>query len=392
MIRLTISKSAQVSLRVVRKTLAAMLLFRPRSAAGCKHDAPPAADVWAVVNGEQIHRAEAEKYYKSRLNPQSPTPSQEEALSLTLNVLDEIINNDILIQRAKKLGLEATDGEVEDKFTEFKSPYTEDEFQRQIKDRGVTIERSKRRYPPPALRAKTTESRSTWPKSPSPIRTSPTFYNQNRRQFNVAETQYRIAQILVTPHKDPQLHNRKNDDATTDVEARRKAAALVQQLANGADFTQLAMDYSEDPATASSGGDLGFIPESSLNQSDPALKHAVVGLKVGEISPVIQLNDGYHILKLMAKEAPGQRETFRSSGAAIDSRHLAQSQRAAFASRLYGRGARRSKSNQFPGRAGNRIQRQIAGNPQVRQQRARASRPPPVPVPTLNRGKLPAAS
>ena len=114
---------------MLRKVFAATLLFSALSI-GCKRDAPPTPDVWAMVNGEQIHRAEAEKYYKSRLNPQSPTPSQEEALSLTLNVLDEIINNDILIQRARKLGLEATDGEVEDKFTEFKSPYTEDEFQK----------------------------------------------------------------------------------------------------------------------------------------------------------------------------------------------------------------------------------------------------------------------
>src|ERR1700674_5563316 len=93
-----------------------------------------------MVNGEQIHRAEVENYYKSRLNPQSPAPSKEEALSLTLNVLDELMNNDILIQRAKKLGLEATDGEVEDKFTEFKSPFTEDEFQRQLKARGYTAD------------------------------------------------------------------------------------------------------------------------------------------------------------------------------------------------------------------------------------------------------------
>jgi peptidyl-prolyl cis-trans isomerase SurA len=80
--------------------------------------------VWAAVNGQQIHRDEVQKYYNSRLNAQTQTPSQDEALSLTLNVVDELINNDILIQRAKKLGLEATDGEVEDKFTEFKSPYT----------------------------------------------------------------------------------------------------------------------------------------------------------------------------------------------------------------------------------------------------------------------------
>jgi peptidyl-prolyl cis-trans isomerase SurA len=291
---------------VLRKVFAATLLFSALSI-GCKHDVPPTPDVWAVVNGEQIHRAEAEKYYKSRLNPQAPTPSQEEALSLTLNVLDEIINNDILIQRARKLGLEATDGEVEDKFTEFKSPYTEDEFQKTLKDRGVTTDDLKQDIRK-QLTVQKLLNREVEAKISITDQDISSFYNQNRAQFNVAETQYRVAQILVTPHKDPQLHNRKNDDATTDVEARRKAAALEQQLANGADFTQLAMDYSEDPSTASSGGDLGYVPESSLNQSDPALKHGVVSLKVGEVSPIIQLKDGYHILKLMAREAPGQRQ------------------------------------------------------------------------------------
>jgi len=292
---------------VANKIVAAALLLAA-AGAGCKQNAGTVGpDVWAVVNGEQIHRVEAEKYYKSRLNPQAPTPSQEEALSLTLNVLDELINNDILIQRAKKLGLEATDGEVEDKFTEVKSPYTEEEFQRQLKERGVTTDDLKN-----DIRRQVTVEKLLNREISSKISISDQdisdFYTQNRAQFNVAEPQYRIAQILVTPHKDPQVHNRKNDDATTDVEARRKAAALLQELSTGADFTQLAMDYSEDPATASSGGDLGFVPESSLNQSDPALKHAVIGLKVGEVSPVIQLRDGYHILKLMAKEAPGQRE------------------------------------------------------------------------------------
>jgi peptidyl-prolyl cis-trans isomerase SurA len=293
---------------VVRKVFSAALLLSALAAFGCKrNDAAPSADVWAIVNGDQIHRAEAEKYYKSRLNPQAPTPSQEEALSLTLNVLDELINNDILIQRARKLGMEATDGEVEDKFTEFKTPYTEDEFQRQLKDRGVTptdLKDDLRRQ----LTVQKLLNREVVGKISITDQDISDFYNQNRAQFNVAEAQYRIAQILVTPHKDPQLHNRKNDDATTDVEARRKSAALLQQLATGADFTQLAMDYSEDPATASSGGDLGYVPESSLNQSDPALKHTVVTLKVGQVSPIISLKDGYHILKLMARESPGQRQ------------------------------------------------------------------------------------
>jgi peptidyl-prolyl cis-trans isomerase SurA len=124
----------------------------------------------------------------------------------------------------------------------------------------------------------------------------------------VTEPQYRVAQIVITPHKDPGLRNRKNDDATTDAEARRKAAALEQQLSTGADFAQIAMDYSEDPASAGSGGDLGYVPESSLSQSDPALKKAVLALKPGQISSVITLRDSYRILKLVSKEAPGQRD------------------------------------------------------------------------------------
>ncbi len=322
---------------MVRKSLVVLLLLAA-AAAGCKHDAPPAADVWAVVNGEQIHRDEAVKYYKSRLNPQAPTPSQEEALSLTLNVLDELINNNILIQRAKKLGLEATDGEVEDKFTEVKSPYTEDEFQRQLKERDVTINDLKNDIRQ-QLSVQKLLNREVLSKIAITDQDISDFYNQNRAQFNVAETQYRIAQILVTPRKDPQLHNRKNDDATTDVEARRKAAALLQQLANGADFTQLAMDYSEDPATASSGGDLGFVPESSLNQSDPGIEARRGRAQSRGSQPRHSASRRLSHPEIDGQRGAGPARDFRSPGSAIDSRHLAQSQRAASASRLYGRGA-----------------------------------------------------
>ena len=106
-------------------------------------------DVSLSVGSQEIGRAEAEKYYSNRLNDQSQAQpgaypgqpqSQEEALTLMMNIVDELINNDILLQRAQKLGLQATDGEVEDKFTEFKSPYTEEEFQKQLKERGVSID------------------------------------------------------------------------------------------------------------------------------------------------------------------------------------------------------------------------------------------------------------
>src|ERR1700758_1635610 len=289
---------------------AALLLFPLVTflASGCKNASAPAADVWAVVNGKEIKRDEVEKYYRTRISPEGQEPSQEEALSLKLNVIDELINNEILLERAKKLNLEASDGEVEDKFTELKSGYTEEEFQRKLKDGGMTVDDLKkdlRRQ----LSIQKLLNREVAAKITITDQDVIDFYNANRNQFNVAEAQYRISQIVITPRKDQMVRNRKNDDATNDAEAQRKAKMLQDKLNSGADFAQLAMDYSEDPNTAATGGDLGYIPESSLNapQTDPLLKKVVLSLKPGQVSPPIQLKDSIRILKLVAREAAGQR-------------------------------------------------------------------------------------
>src|SRR5438128_6391688 len=269
--------------------------------AGCGNPAQPSPDVWATVNGTDIKREAVDKYYRTRVSPEGQEPSQEESLSLKLNILDELINNEILLERAKKLSLEASDGEVEDKFTEFKSPYTEDEFQRQMKDRGFTVDDLKRDLRR-QLSIQKLINKEVVAKVTITDQDVTDFYNQNRSQFNVAEPQYRIAQIVVTTCKDPLLRNRKNDDATTEAEARHKCATLLERLAGGADFATLAMDYSEDPTTATTGGDLGYVPESALSQSDPALKKVVLALKPGQTSGVIALRDSYRILRLIARE------------------------------------------------------------------------------------------
>jgi peptidyl-prolyl cis-trans isomerase SurA len=278
--------------------------------AGCNKEVQHAPDVWAVVNGKEIKRDEVDKYYRTRVNPEGQEPSLEESLSQKLNVLDELIYNEILLEKAKKLNLEASDGEVEDKFTELKSPYTEDEFQRRLKDQAMSVEDLKlqlRRQ----LSIQKLLNREVVAKITITDQDVTDFYNANKAQFNVAEPQYHIAQIVVTPRKEQQLRNRKNDDASNEAEAERKVKMLMDRLNSGADFAQLAMDYSEDMNTAGTGGDLGYVPESALNQSDPALKRAVVGLKAGQVSQPIQVQskEGARvlILKLITRESPGLR-------------------------------------------------------------------------------------
>jgi peptidyl-prolyl cis-trans isomerase SurA len=284
-----------------------LLLLAVCALASCQKEIAPGPDVWAVANGKDIMREEVEKNFRSRLNPDSPAPSQEEALSLKLSILDELVNSEILLQRASKLNLVASDAEVEDKFTASKSPYTEEEFQRKLKESGLTVDDLKsdiRRQ----LSIEKLLNREVVAKISITDQDVADFYGANRAQFNFVEPQYHLAQIVVTTRPDPAVHNRKNDKASNEAEAGRKAAMLSQRLSAGADFAQLAMDYSEDP-TASTGGDLGYNPESSFNRSDPLLKKTVLSLKTGEVSRPIQVKDGrYFILKLVGKESAGQRE------------------------------------------------------------------------------------
>jgi peptidyl-prolyl cis-trans isomerase SurA len=293
--------------RLKRTTLVLAVLVACTLGAGCNRETAPGPDVWASVNGKEILRQDVEKIFRSRVNADAPAPSQEEALSLQLSILDELVNSEILLERANKMNLVASDAEVEDKFTESKSPYTEEEFQKKLKETGLTVDdlRSDIRR---QLSIQKLLNREVVAKISITDQDISDFYNKNRAQFNVTEPQYHIAQIVITPRPDPTVHNRKNDKATNEAEAGRKAAMLIQKLNAGADFTELATDYSED-ASASTGGDLGFVPESALNQSDPTLKKAVLSMKVGQVTqPIPVKNGGYRILKLLAKEAAGERQ------------------------------------------------------------------------------------
>lgn len=275
-------------------------------ASGCQKTEAPGPNVWATVDGNQILRSDVEKYYRSRMNPSGPPPSHEEALSLKLNILDQLINNQILLERAQKLNLTASDAEVEDRFTESKSPYTEEEFQKNLQQSGITVDDLKselRRE----ISIQKLINREIVSKIDVTDQDVTNFYNQNQAQFNLAEPRLHLAQIVITPRPDPLVHNRRNDKAVSEADAKRKAQEIETKLTAGADFSQLAMDYSEDNS-ASTGGDLGFIPESSFNQSDPALKQSALSLKTGAFSqPIAVRSGGYVILKMLGKEPAGRR-------------------------------------------------------------------------------------
>lgn len=78
-----------------------------------------------------------------------------------------------------------------------------------------------------------------------------------------------------------------------------EAQTILTKLKDGETFANLAAQYSLDTASAQSGGDLGWVIKG---QMVPAFDEAVFALKVGEISQPIKTDYGYHIIQVLGKE------------------------------------------------------------------------------------------
>jgi peptidyl-prolyl cis-trans isomerase D len=77
-------------------------------------------------------------------------------------------------------------------------------------------------------------------------------------------------------------------------DARRKAAAASARIRGGEDFAKVAAELSDDPGSASNGGDLGFFGRGQL---DPDFEEGAFALKEGELSSPIKSVYGYHVVK-----------------------------------------------------------------------------------------------
>ena len=272
------------------------------------------SDVAASVDGHNIYLAELEKYYQNQTSGSEQQPTGEQATSLRLSILRELIDNQILMRRAEKLGLLATDDEVSRKLNDLKSPYSKEEFDARLKEKKINEDDFKR-----DLRRSLTVEKVLNKEISSKINVSDqdiaNYYNAHKSEFNLIEPQYHFGQIFVTTAPSPQVRNLKNDKAQNEAEARKKIQTLANRLDSGEDFGTLAMNYSEDSETSANAGDLGFTPESALRNTDPLTRELVTKLKPGQYSPIITVVNpmtkqlaGFRIVKVLSKEPAGQRE------------------------------------------------------------------------------------
>lgn len=116
------------------------------------------------------------------------------------------------------------------------------------------------------------------------------FYDEHKDEFKTPGM-WRASHILVADEKE--------------------AKALLDDLARGAKFEDLAREYSVD-ATASRGGDVGFFRAGQLV---PDFERACLKLDIGQTSGIVQTQFGYHIIKLTDKKEPGIKTYEEAKGA-----------------------------------------------------------------------------
>jgi parvulin-like peptidyl-prolyl isomerase len=283
------------------------------TSAACRKDAAssaaPAAtvsaDTWAVVDGHAISRGDVDKAYRRTRDVSQPL-SEEEALTAKLGLLNDLIIQEILMARAATLKIDVPQNELDTAYNNAKQNLSDEAYQQELSRRSLTPADMREGLRREMLTQKVI-AQEVGSKITVTDKEINDFFAANRAQFNVAEESYHIAQIVITPVREPQISNGTGDDAATPQAAAAKVKLLMERLKAGASFRDLAVGYSEDAESAPRGGDMGFIPVSRLKQAPPQLRDAVLNKQPGSVN-VATAGGAYTLVLVVAHEMAGQRD------------------------------------------------------------------------------------
>jgi peptidyl-prolyl cis-trans isomerase D len=111
-------------------------------------------------------------------------------------------------------------------------------------------------------------------------------YEERKDGYGTPE-QRRARHILVMVSGDA--------DEAAEEAARQQIAEIRERIVGGEDFAALAAELSQDPGSASSGGDLGFFEKGIM---DPAFETAAFSQQQGEVGEPVRSSFGYHLIEV----------------------------------------------------------------------------------------------
>jgi len=248
----------------------ATLLF---VAGACTEKRDDSSKALAIINGKEITASEFDLRWSQV--PEFARKTYEGADGRK-KFLDELITRELLLQEAKKRGIDR-DRTLLERIERFKERTLLDSLMREEVDARVTVTQED-------IKA---------------------YYDANRGNFTATD-ELRASHILV--------------------KTEAEAAELKKHLDQGEDFPALARKVSLDVSTKSKGGDLGVVKRG---QTVPAFEKALLNLKVGEISAPVPTQFGYHLIKLVDR-TPGLPLSFEDAKEQVKEQVLIEKKRKRF--------------------------------------------------------------
>lgn len=231
---------------------------------GCEQRKVAGGKVIAQINGREIRDDEFKMRF-SRLTPSLKSKYSDEKGKREF--LEEIIKRELLLQEAKKSGIEK-DQVLIDRIEEMKERLILNEFlQREVEGKLVTTDKELEDY-----------------------------YNLHKEEFKSPD-EAKISHILVRNEED--------------------AKAVIKRLRKGSDFAKMAREISIDMATKDSGGEMGVIQKGKFH---PQLDSVIFSTNEGEVSDPVKTERGYHIIKVR-KKIPGLPLSFNEAKNIISQRY-----------------------------------------------------------------------
>lgn len=199
---------------------------------------------------------------------------------MAAQMLRQMIDERLQIQDAKRLGLKATDNEMQQRLGDIEraAGMGRGQFRQYIQSTGVAFD----------IAVQQIEAQIAWSKiirrrvrPQVDVSDAEIDDALNRARANIGKTESRVAEIFVPV-----------DRADMADDAKRSADRIIEQLRRGAPFGAVAQQFSQG-ATAQAGGELGWVLPGSL---DPVLDAAIDKLPVRQFSEPVRSPAGWHIL------------------------------------------------------------------------------------------------
>lgn len=270
-------------------------------------------EVAAKVGSHEISLKQIDSTIKQQLDADrgNTSMSPAELVAARLSVLDNLIQEEALFQKAQKENLVPDDSKVNQEVQKRKqdAQVTEEQYQNQIKQAGFTEEevrdKVRRELGINALR----ERERTRVNAPTDSEIEK-YFDDHKTQF-VAERGADISMIVVTP---------SNNGGEAGAE--QKIRSVYELLKSNSDFATVAAQKSEDQASALRGGTLGFASEAALGQtfpSRPDIPAKLMALNEGQYTEPIKdnLSGAWYIFKLNRKQLQPQNLTLNDVRAGI---------------------------------------------------------------------------